>query len=130
MDFTSDMYDRIVRTLAPAGGAEADGGSGELRPETLGAEEARGEPRVRARGGASAVVAGQPRPVRVRDVSRNGLGLLMAQPVEPGEQFAVTLSGGGAMAGLSLVCASVYCRPVDHGLYSVGARLLRYAARN
>lgn len=142
MDFTSDMYDRIVRTLEPTGGAGFDPAPRDLRCEApeeahredsrgedARGEDARGEPRVRARGGASAVVSGQPRPVRVRDVSRNGLGLLMAQPVEPGQQFAVTLAGGGAMSGLSLVCTSVYCRPVDHGLYSVGARLLCFSAR-
>lgn len=118
MDFTSDMYDRILRTLAPDGPTEAD------------ADEARREPRVGAHGGASAVVDGKPRPVRVRDVSRSGFGLLMVSPVEPGAQFAVTLSSGGAMAGLSIVCSSMYCRPVGHGLYSVGAKLVRFAARN
>ena len=119
LDFTAEMYDRIVRTLGSETPAAAD--------DT--AAEARGEPRVGAHGGATAVVGGQPRPVRVRDVSRSGFGLLMVSPVQPGEQFAVSLAGGGAMAGLSIVCSTAYCRPAGHGLYSVGARLLRFSPR-
>ena len=142
LDFTAEMYDRIVRTLsadapaagpagpagpAPASDATSGESSGEARSDSRG--DARGEPRVGAHGGASALIAGTPRPVRVRDVSRNGFGLLTGVPVEAGEQFAVTLAGTGAMAGLSIVCSSVYCRPAGHGLYTVGAKLVRFTPR-
>ena len=144
MTFTAEMYDRIVRTLADewAGAPEAAsaGGPATPRPATPSPEpsraappaqsaEGRGERRVNAHGGATAVVGGRPHPVRVRDVSRNGFGLLMVFPIEPGEQFAVSLAGAGAMSGLSIVCTTAYCRPAGHGLYSVGARLLRFSPK-
>ena len=131
MDFTAEMYDRIVRTLATDGPA-ANGVAmldAPAYPPDPAPDEARGEPRVGAQGRATALIGGQPRPVRVRDVSRSGFGLLMVSPVQPGEQFAVSLAGGGAMAGLSIVCSTAYCRPAGHGLYSVGARLLRFSPR-
>jgi hypothetical protein len=143
------MYNRIVRTLATesSGARDADGGESGLSP-TIGSatatlpdprsgpaavagssDDARGERRITAHGGATAVVAGKPLPVRVRDVSRNGFGLLMVSPVEPGQQFAVSLAGAGAMAGLSIVCSTAYCRPAGHGLYAVGARLVRFSPK-
>jgi len=116
VNFTADMYDRILRTLADHGPVPADEPAGEHRVE----------PRAGVRGGASALVAGKPQPVRVRDVSHSGFGLLMGAPVTPGDHFAVTLAGAGAMSSLSIVCSAVYCRPAGHGLFTVGAKLVRF----
>ena len=134
MNFTAEMYDRIVRTLAHDPPVADDGASRQATAFAPGAippspDDARVEPRVGAHGGATVLVGGKPHPVRVRDVSRNGFGLLMVAPVAPGEQFAVSLAAGGAMSGLSIVCSTAYCRPAGHGLYSVGARLVRFSPR-
>jgi len=100
--------------------------------------ERRGEPRASVRGTARMVRGAadeslrntaRPVTVYVQDLSPGGAGMLSATPVEAGEQFILVMEkpgweGSGEGEGVTLACASAYCRSLAQDLYGIGVRFL------
>jgi hypothetical protein len=91
-----------------------------------GAEHRRAE-RVRMEGMATILLcrdngrAGEPRPVRLRDVSLRGVSFVITTPLARGQQFVYHLPPGSNRSTTPVLCTVAYCRPeVDAG-YRVGA---------
>ena len=63
---------------------------------------------------------------RVRDISADGIGLLLPEPLAPGTYLVLTLSTAKRRsATLDLLFLAVRCEPLPNGQYSVGARFQR-----
>jgi hypothetical protein len=60
--------------------------------------------------------------VRIRDISQSGIGLSFPKQMEKKQRFVVQLYNDKEEP-LWLVCLSAYCRRVDGGRFSVGARI-------
>ena len=60
--------------------------------------------------------------VRVRDVSLSGIGLFFSQEIAKGQRFVAQLPSTNEDP-VWLVCQVAYCRKVDGGRFSVGAKL-------
>jgi hypothetical protein len=59
---------------------------------------------------------------RLRDYSTSGIGLVSADPVEPGTRFAVRLVRPDGRK-IALVFDVVYCEPGENGTYSLGGAI-------
>ncbi len=62
--------------------------------------------------------------VKVRDISRSGVGLLFTKHISIQQRFVIQLASGNGEP-IWLVCTSAYCRRVEEGRYSVGGRIMQ-----
>jgi hypothetical protein len=62
--------------------------------------------------------------VKVRDISRSGVGLLFNQQLTPQQRFVIQLASGNGEP-IWLVCTTAYCRRVEMGRFSIGARIMQ-----
>ena len=60
--------------------------------------------------------------VRVRDVSPSGIGLFFSEQVAKDQRFVLQLSSSNSQP-VWLICLAAYCRKVEGGRFSVGARI-------
>ena len=112
MRLSAEMYDQIVAALKSDSHRDKD---------------KRREPRVGMAGEAELVtvndegkrIAGQ---VRVRDISPTGIGLFFGQELAKQQRFVVQLQSAEGQP-VWLICLTAYCRAVDGGRFSVGARI-------
>ena len=112
MRLSAEMYNQVV---------------GALKSDSKGVKDKRGEPRVGLSGDAPFVsvtdagkrVSGS---VRVRDVSRSGLGLIATHELPAAQRFVVQLQFEDEKP-LWLVCFSAYCRAIEGRRFLVGARI-------
>jgi hypothetical protein len=114
MRLSAEMYNQIVEGL---------------RSDSHRDKDKRREPRVGMAGEAQFVtmtaegkrIAGM---VKVRDVSRSGLGLLFAQQIPAQQRFVVQLASSSGEP-IWVVCNSTHCRRIEGDVFSVGARILQ-----
>jgi uncharacterized membrane protein YcjF (UPF0283 family) len=66
-------------------------------------------------------VAGQ---VKIRDISRSGVGLLFTQNLASWQRFVIQLASS-TDEPIWLVCTAAYCRRIEEGQFSVGARIMQ-----
>jgi hypothetical protein len=114
MRLSAEIYEEILAGLKSDGVRDKD---------------KRREPRVGMAGEADFVtIAGdgtrQAGVVRIRDVSRQGIGLLFNQHIPPQQRFVVQLESINGQP-IWLVCNAAYCRKTDMGRFSVGARIMQ-----
>lgn len=62
--------------------------------------------------------------VKVRNISRTGLGLFHCQHMLKGQKFILLLQGSGDKT-IWMVCSAAYCRKVDDCRYSIGAHVVQ-----
>jgi hypothetical protein len=62
--------------------------------------------------------------VKVRDVSRSGVGLLCTKQVSAQQRFVIQLASSNGEP-IWLVCSTAYCRQVEMGRFSIGARIVQ-----
>jgi hypothetical protein len=116
MQLSAELYAQIVKDLVSDGLGE------------FGRQQRR-EPRVGVRAKAyilpslSAVV---PVPVRVRDVSVGGMGLLLPRDLGPDRLFLLLLPKIGGQPPVRLACMVAHSSPITEDLYAVGARFARW----
>jgi hypothetical protein len=111
MELSLELFNQIIR---------------QLRSEDKTTRDKRLEPRV-GLGGEVAMVNGvggtrRLATVRVRDISRTGIGLHCSRAMEPGETFVLQLNTDND-AHVWMMCVAAYCRAVTPGQYSVGAHI-------
>jgi hypothetical protein len=61
--------------------------------------------------------------IQVRDLSRTGVGLIMPQPMDPGQRFIIELFSDGGQ--FWMLCEAIYCRPMDKTVFKIGAKHTR-----
>ncbi|QOV91512.1 PilZ domain-containing protein [Humisphaera borealis] len=107
-----------------------------LRSDDAGtAREQRKKPRVGVRGRSSIMLPAKSgtriHPVSVRDISANGIGLLMTEPlVGIGEEFVLMLPSAGQQSKRQMLCAVTRFNKLSANLYSVGASYKHEVAEN
>jgi hypothetical protein len=114
MRLTAEMYEQIA---------------GKLKSDSQGNRDKRQEPRVGLPGEANLVsvddagrrIAGV---ARVRDVSQSGIGLIFNQQLAVKQRFVIQLKYANDQP-LWLICSTAYCRAIDGGRFTVGARLVQ-----
>jgi hypothetical protein len=62
--------------------------------------------------------------VKIRDISRSGVGLLFNKPVLAQQRFVIQLASAKGEP-VWLVCTTAYCRRVEEGWFSIGARIIQ-----
>jgi hypothetical protein len=72
------------------------------------------------------VSATVPVPVRVRDVSVGGMGLLLPTELGTDRIFLLLLPKGGGRPPVRLACTVAHCQALGEDLYAVGARFARW----
>ena len=112
MRLSAEIFDQIVEAL---------------RSDRKGDRDKRLEPRVGMAGEAVLVsICDDGRqtsaPVRVRDVSRSGLGMIYSIRFAKDQRLIIQLQ---SLAGepIWLICVAAYCRKIEEGHYAVGARI-------
>ena len=116
MQLSAELYSQIIKDLTSDGLGE------------FGRQQRR-EPRVGVRAKAyilpslSAVV---PVPVRVRDVSVGGMGLLLPRDLGPDRLFLLLLPKIGGQPPVRLACMVAHTSPITEDLYVIGARFARW----
>ena len=116
IQLSAELYSQIVRDLVSDGLGE------------FGRQQRR-EPRVGMRARAyilPSVSATVPVPVRVRDVSVGGMGLLLPQEMGPDRLFLLLLPKGGGQPPVRLACTVAHCQAIGDDLFAVGARFARW----
>jgi hypothetical protein len=116
MQLSAELYTQIVRDLVSDGLGE------------FGRQQRR-EPRVGMRARAyilPSVSATTPLPVRVRDVSVGGMGLLLPREMGPDRLFLLLLPKGGGHPPVRLACTVAHCQAIAEDLFAVGARFARW----
>jgi hypothetical protein len=116
MQLSAELYSQIVKDLVSDGLGE------------FGRQQRR-EPRVGMRARAyilPTVSATVPVPVRVRDVSIGGMGLLLPTELGPDRLFLLLLPKGGGKPPVRLACTVAHCQALGEDLYAVGARFARW----
>ena len=116
MQLSAELYSQIVKDLVSDGLGE------------FGRQQRR-EPRVGMRARAHilpSVSATVPVPVRVRDVSIGGMGLLLTRELGPDTLFLLLLPKGGGKPPVRLACTVAHCQAIGDDLYAVGARFARW----
>jgi hypothetical protein len=116
MQLSAELYSQIVKDLVSDGLGE------------FGRQQRR-EPRVGMRARAyilPTVSATVPVPVRVRDVSVGGMGLLLPRELAPDRLFLLLLPKGGGRPAVRLACTVAHCQALGEDLYAVGARFARW----
>ena len=112
MRLSAEMFEQIVDALRSDGKRERD---------------KRLEPRVGLAGEATLISAAPDgrrleTRVRVRDVSRSGIGLSFATPVAKDQRIIVQLQSAHDEP-IWLICVAAYCRRVEQDQFAVGARI-------
>jgi hypothetical protein len=116
MQLSAELYAQIVKDLVSDGLGE------------FGRQQRR-EPRVGVRARAyilPSVSATVPVPVRVRDVSVGGMGLLLPREMSPDRLFLLLLPKGGGHPPVRLACRVAHCQAIAEDLFAVGARFARW----
>ena len=98
-----------------------------LRSDSKVAKDRRGEPRVGLPGEAPLVAVTETGKrladtARLRDVSRNGIGLITGQQLPPKQRFMIQLQYDNGQP-LWLVCCATNCRSIEGGRFVIGARV-------
>jgi hypothetical protein len=116
MQLSAELYSQIVKDLVSDGLGE------------FGRQQRR-EPRVGMRARAhilTSLSSTVPVPVRVRDVSVGGMGLLLPREMGPDRLFLLLLPKGGGRPPVRLACTVAHCQAIGDDLYAVGARFARW----
>jgi hypothetical protein len=116
MQLSAELYSQIIKDLTSDGLGE------------FGRQQRR-EPRVGVRAKAHilpSLSATTPIPVRVRDLSVGGVGLLMPRELAPDRLFLLLLPKVGGHPPLRLACTVAHCQSIGDDLYAVGARFARW----
>jgi|SRR3954469_21680719 hypothetical protein len=116
MQLSAELYSQIIKDLTSDGLGE------------FGRQQRR-EPRVGVRAKAHilpSLSATTPIPVRVRDLSVGGVGLLMPRELAPDRLFLLLLPKVGGHPPLRLACTVAHCQAIGDDLYAVGARFARW----
>ena len=116
MQRSAELYSQIIKDLVSDGLGE------------FGRQQRR-EPRVGVRAKAyilPSLSAVTPIPVRVRDVSVGGMGLLLPRELSADRLFLLLLPKGGGHPPLRLACTVAHCSAIAEDLYAVGARFARW----
>ena len=116
MQLSAELYSQIVKDLVSDGLGE------------FGRQQRR-EPRVGMRARAyilPSVSSTTPVPVRVRDVSVGGMGLILSREISPDRLFLLLLPKGGGRPPVRLACTVAHCQEIGDDLYAVGARFARW----
>lgn len=100
-----------------------------LKSDALKDRSKRREPRVGLAGEAEFVTVNESGTrsaglVRLRDVSRSGIGLLFNQAMAAKQHFVLRLHSY-VDEPIWLVCSTAYCRPIESGQFAVGARIIQ-----
>jgi hypothetical protein len=116
MQLSAELYSQIIRDLTSDGLGE------------FGRQQRR-EPRVGVRAKAfilPSLSATTPIPVRVRDVSVSGMGLLLPRDLGADRLFLLLLPRVGGHPPLRLACTVAHCQAIAEDLYAIGARFARW----
>ena len=116
MQLSAELYSQIIKDLTSDGLGE------------FGRQQRR-EPRVGVRAKAyilPSLSATTPIPVRVRDVSVGGMGLLLPRELGPDRLFLLLLPKVGGHPPLRLACTVAHCQAIGDDLYAIGARFARW----
>ena len=116
MQLSAELYSQIVKDLVSDGLGE------------FGRQQRR-EPRVGVRAKAyilPSLSAATPIPVRIRDLSVGGMGLLLPRELEADRLFLLLLPKAGGQPPLRLACTVAHCSAIAEDLYAVGARFARW----
>jgi hypothetical protein len=116
MQLSAELYSQIIQDLV-------SDGLGEF------VRQQRREPRVGLRAMAyilPSLSAATPVPVRVRDISVGGMGLLLPRDLGADRLFLLLLPKAGSQAPLRLACTVAHCAAIAQDLYAVGARFARW----
>ena len=112
MQLSAELYSQIIRDLVSDGLGEYG-------------RQQRRDPRVGVRARAHilpSLSATTPLPVRVRDLSVGGMGLLLPSELGPDKIFLILLPRGGGNAPVRLASTVAHCQAIAEDLYAVGAR--------
>lgn len=100
-----------------------------LKSDSATARDKRTAPRVGLRAQVMVVPApgrrAAPRPVRCRNLSASGIGLLHKQDMPAGTEFVVRLEAKGLSAAAHVLCTVVHADKISPDLFSIGARIVR-----
>jgi hypothetical protein len=112
MRLSADLYDQIIAALKSDGRAD---------------REKRTEPRVGLAGDSTLVTVDETGKrvsdlIRVRDVSRSGIGLIANQKLSAKQRFVLQLQYHNDEP-LWMVCFTAYCRAIEGGRFTVGAKI-------
>ena len=116
MQLSAELYSQIIKDLTSDGLGE------------FGRQQRR-EPRVGVRAKAyilPSLSATTPIPVRVRDVSVGGMGLLLPREIGADRLFLLLLPKAGGHPPLRLACTVAHCSAIAEDLFAVGARFARW----
>lgn len=116
IQLSAELYTQIVRDLVSDGLGE------------FGRQQRR-EPRVGVRARAyilPSVSSTLPVPVRVRDISVGGMGLLLPRDMGPDRLFLLLLPKAGGQPPVRLACTIAHCQSIAEDLFAVGARFARW----
>ena len=116
MQLSAELYSQIIKDLVSDGLGE------------FGRQQRR-EPRVGVRAKAHilpSLSAATPVPVRIRDVSVGGVGLLIPRELGPDRLFLLLLPKAGGHPPLRLACTVAHCQAIAEDLYALGARFARW----
>lgn len=112
MQLSAELFSQIVKDLVSDNGSDL-------------ARQQRCEPRVGVRAKAHILPVGAsatPLPVRVRDLSAGGMGLLVPRELAAGQLFLLLLPKAGTHPPLRLACRVMHCHMFAEDLFAVGAR--------
>lgn len=112
MRLSAEMFDQIVAAL---------------KSDSRRDKDKRREPRVGVAGETTLVTVTEAGKrlsdtVRVRDISRTGIGLISTQNLAEKQRFVLQLQYANEEP-LWLVCLTAYCRAVDGGRFTIGAKI-------
>lgn len=116
MQLSAELYSQIIKDLTSDGLGE------------FGRQQRR-EPRVGMRAKAFILPSMSSRtlvPVRVRDVSVGGMGLLVGCELTADRLFLLLLPKAGGQPPMRLACTVAHCQAIAEDLYAVGARFARW----
>lgn len=120
MKLTAETFQQIVESL------HSD-------PSAAG-REMRKNPRVGVRGRATVVIPGRTASklleVTIRDISVNGIGLMLTDPLKVGEQFVLILPGSNQTSQRAMLCLIKRVVIVSESLFNVGAAFVREVQAN
>ena len=115
MKLTAETFQQIVESLH----SDPSAGGRELRKN----------PRVGVRGRATIVIAGRTASkmldVTLRDISVNGIGLMLSDPLKVGDQFVLILPGSKQTAQRAMLCLIKRVVIVSEFLFNIGAAFVR-----
>ena len=95
----------------------------QIRSDRRDANDMRLSGRVGLTALATIATAAEPKdhPIRIRDLSKAGVGLLHHAPLEVGQAFVLRIAQARSRAA-EISCQVIHCRSVSGGLYCIGAK--------